>query len=219
MSDTLKTILDSGLIAIMRSDSSAGLLETARALARGGVRAMEVTLTTPGALETISAVAKESRGEFLIGAGTVLDAESARQAISAGAEFLVSPSVSVEVIQTAKRHGKVVCPGALTPTEIVTAWQAGADLIKVFPAFAVGPAYIKAVLAPLPQVRLMPVGGVDLGNLAAYFKAGACAVAVGGGLINKERIEKGQWDLIAETAREYVEAVAKARGPGLPAKA
>jgi len=214
MNDTLKIILDSGLIAIMRADSSKGLMETARALARGGIRAMEVTLTTPGSLETISALARECRREFLIGAGTVLDAASARKAIAAGAEFLVSPNVDVAMIRAAKEAGKVVCPGALTPTEIVTAWQAGADLIKVFPASVVGPAYFKAVLAPLPQVRLVPVGGVDLSNIAAYIKAGACAVGVGGALVSRERVAAADWEGVAAVARQYLEAVAAARRPG-----
>ena len=214
MHDTLGTILETGIIAIIRSDSPSGLIETVRALAAGGVRAIEVTMTTPGALEAIRAAARDNRGDFLIGAGSVLDAESAQKAIDAGAEFLVMPCVDLGAIRTAKRCGKVVCPGALTPTEIVTAWQAGADIVKVFPASSVGPAYIKAVRAPLPHVRLMPVGGVDLGNIDAYVKAGACAVAVGGNLASARTIAQGDWARMTETARHYVAAVAAARQGG-----
>jgi len=211
MDDTLQTILESGIIAIIRSDSAAGLVETAWALAAGGVRAIEVTMTTPGALEAIAAAARENRGDFLIGAGSVLDADSARQAIAAGAEFLVMPCVNLGAIQEARRAGKVVCPGAFTPTEIASAWHAGADIVKVFPASTVGPAYIKAVRAPLPHVRLMPVGGVDLENVAAYIAAGACAVAVGGNLVSAPVIARGDWARITETARRYVAAVTAAR--------
>lgn len=210
MSETLATILETRIIAIIRSDSAAGLIETANALARGGVKAIEVTMTTPGALEAISAAAKQSGGQFIVGAGTILDGESARLAILAGAEFLVMPGLSLDAIEVGRRFGKVVCPGALTPTEIVAAWQAGADIVKVFPASCVGgPDYIKALKAPLPQVRLMPVGGVDLSNAKAYIEAGACAIAVGSALVNAKLIAQGNWDQITEVARQYVAAVAR----------
>jgi 2-dehydro-3-deoxyphosphogluconate aldolase/(4S)-4-hydroxy-2-oxoglutarate aldolase len=212
MSDTLRTILDSGVVAVIRSDVSAGLLEAARALAAGGVRAIEVTMTTPGAVEAITALAAESRGEFAVGAGTVLDADAARRVIDAGAEFLVSPNLDVEMIRVARAAGKVVCPGALSPTEILTAWQAGADLVKVFPVSCVGgPAYIKAVRAPLPQVRLMAVGGVEAATAGSYIAAGAAAVGLGQSLINTRLIKEAAWDRITETARRCVEAVAQAR--------
>jgi len=212
MSDTLQTILDSGVVAVIRSDVSTGLLEAARALAAGGVRAIEVTMTTPGAVEAIAALAAESRGEFAVGAGTVLDADAARRVIDAGAEFLVSPNLDVEMIRAARAAGKVVCPGALTPTEIWTAWQAGADLVKVFPVSCVGgPAYIKAVRAPLPQVRLMAVGGVEAATVGSYIAAGAAAVGLGQSLINTRLIKEAAWDRITETARRCVKAVAQAR--------
>jgi 2-dehydro-3-deoxyphosphogluconate aldolase/(4S)-4-hydroxy-2-oxoglutarate aldolase len=209
--DTLQTILDSGVIAIIRSDSDTGLLQTARALSAGGVRALEVTMTTPGALEAIRSIAAQAQGQFIVGAGTVLDAEAARQAISAGAQFLVSPGTDLGVIQTAKRLGKVVLPGALTPTEVITAWNAGADLVKIFPASLGGPDYIKALRAPLPRVRLVPVGGVEVANAAAYIRAGAAAVAMGGSLVNTQLIAAGAWDQITQTARAALQAVASAR--------
>jgi len=161
MTDTLTSILESGLVAIIRSDRPQGLFETANALADGGVKALEITLTTPGALEAISNLATASKGKFIVGAGSVLDGESARAAILSGAEFLVMPNLNTGAIEVAKRYGKVVCPGALTPTEIVTAQQAGADIIKIFPASSLGPEYIKAVRAPLPQIRLMRPPGID----------------------------------------------------------
>jgi 2-dehydro-3-deoxyphosphogluconate aldolase/(4S)-4-hydroxy-2-oxoglutarate aldolase len=210
VSDVLQTILDSGIIAIIRSDSPSGLVATARALAAGGVRALEVTLTTPGALEAISAVARQSAGRFLVGAGSVPDADAAQRAIDAGAEFLVAPNVDAPTIELARREGKVVCPGAFTPTEIVAAWRAGADIVKVFPASFVGPAYLRALRGPLPQVRYMPVGGVSLDNAGEYIRAGACAVGVGGALVNREVIAAGDWAQITAAAARYVEAVARA---------
>ena len=211
MNDALQLILDSGVIAIIRSDSPAGLADTARALADGGIRAIEVTMTTPGALEAISAVATRGDGQILIGAGSVLDAESARMAILNGAEFLVAPNVDPASIQMAKRYGKPICPGAFTATEIVLAWQAGADIVKIFPASSLGPGYISAIRGPLPQVRLMPVGGVNVDNLGAYIKAGACAVALGGNLVSKTLIAEGDWARITEMARQCVDAVSQAR--------
>ena len=209
--DTLKAILDSGVIAIIRSDSDQGLLETARALAAGGVRALEVTMTTPGALDAIRAISRQSNDQFVLGAGTVLDAESARLAILAGAEFIVSPGFDLGAVQTAKSYGKVVCPGALTPTEVIAAWSAGADLVKIFPASVGGPDYIKAIRAPLPQVRLLPTGGVDVANAGEYIRAGAAAVAMGGSLVNAKAIAQGQWDRITQTARQALAAVVDAR--------
>ena len=212
MKNTLQTILDSGIVAIIRSGSSSGLLEAAKALANGGIKAIEITLTTPGALDAISSLAKGGNGEFVVGAGSVLDAESARMAILAGAEFLVMPNLDIGAIEMAKRYGKVVCAGALTPTEALTAWQAGADIVKIFPASSMGPNYIKALKGPLPQIRLMPVGGVNVDNIEQFIKAGACGVGVGGKLVNTAMIEQGKWDQITEMARKCIEAVARGRG-------
>ena len=211
MTNTLTRILESGLVAIIRSNRPQGLVETANALAEGGVTALEVTLTTPGALEVISDLAASCKGAFAVGAGSVLDRESARAAILAGAEFLVMPNLNIGTIEIAKRYGKVVCPGALTPTEIVNAQQAGADIIKIFPASSLGPEYIKAVRAPLPQIRLMPVGGINLENVSSYFKAGACAVGVGSSLVNGKLIDQGDWSSITKLARQYVQAIQGAR--------
>ena len=211
MINTLETILESGLVAVIRSDRSEGLVETANALAAGGVKALEVTLNTPGALKVISELAAVCKGNFVVGAGSVLDAESARAAILAGAEFLVAPNLNTVAIEVAKRYGKVICPGALTATEIVHAQQAGADIIKIFPASSFGPGYIKAILAPLSQVRLMPTGGIDLKNVADYFRAGASAVGVGGSLVNSNLIAKGDWPGITELARQHIQAIQGAR--------
>ena len=148
----------------------------------------------------------------VIGVGTVLDPETARAAILAGAEYIVAPTVNLDVIRMAKRYGKVACPGAFTPTEILTAWDAGADLVKVFPASVGGPAYFKAIKGPLPQIRLMPTGGVSIETAAAFIQAGASAVAAGGKLVDKQAIADGNWDVITETARKMIEEVRKGRG-------
>ena len=201
MNETLEVILETRIVAIVRSDTSDGLLETVRALLVGGVRVVEVTLNTPGALEAISAAADEG---FLIGAGSVLDARQAAEALDAGAEFLVMPNTDVAAIRAAKDAGKVACPGALTPTEVVTAWQAGADLVKIFPASCMGPGYIKALRGPLPHVRTMPVGGVNLDNAAAFLEAGASVLGVGGSLVDGRTIAAGDWEAISAAARRYV---------------
>ncbi len=211
MCETLSAILDSGVVAIIRADRSEGLVEAGRALARGGVRCVEVTMTTPGALDAIAGLCEASGGAFIVGAGSVLDAETARACILAGAEFLVMPTTDRGAIRMAKRYGKVVCPGALSPTEVLSAWQAGADIVKVFPASLGGPAYLKALKGPLPQVRLMPVGGVSADNAADFIRAGACAVALGSALVNDRRIETADWDAITQAARQVVEAVGEAR--------
>jgi 2-dehydro-3-deoxyphosphogluconate aldolase/(4S)-4-hydroxy-2-oxoglutarate aldolase len=212
MTDTLRTILETGVVAIIRADVPTGLVEAGRALAAGGVKCIEVTMTTPGALEGVGALAEQAEGEFVVGAGSVLDPETARAAILAGAEFIVMPTTNPAAIELAKRYGKVVCPGALSPTEVLAAWEAGADVVKVFPASLGGPAYLKALKAPLPQVRMMPVGGVSPENAGDYVRAGACAVALGSALVTTERVREGQWDTIAEAARRTVEAVREARG-------
>lgn len=222
MTDTLTTILESGLVAVIRSDRPQGLMETAKALADGGVKALEVTLNTPGALDAISSLASVAKRNFVVGAGSVLDGESARVAILAGAEFLLAPNLNTHAIEVAKRYGKVICPGAFSPTEIVHAQQAGADIVKIFPVSSVGPKYIKDILGPLSQVRVMPVGGVNLKNIADYLRAGACAVGVGSSLVNSKLIAQGDWPGITELARQHVRAIESARssqglGPNIPA--
>ena len=210
MSGVLDRIIDCGVVAVLRADSSAELLDVAGALREGGVVAIEVTMTTPGALKVIEEAAARMK-DSIIGVGTVLDPETARAAILAGAEYIVSPTLHLGVIELAKRYGKIVMPGAFTPTEILTAWQAGADVVKVFPASVGGPAYFKDVKGPLPQVRLMPTGGVDLTTTGAFIKAGACAVGAGSAMVDKKAVSAGKFDTITETARKFVEEVRKAR--------
>jgi 2-dehydro-3-deoxyphosphogluconate aldolase/(4S)-4-hydroxy-2-oxoglutarate aldolase len=196
----------------MRASSSDHLLAAADALLAGGVQAIEVTLTTPGAMVVITkAVERYTGRQMLFGAGSVLDAESARAAILAGAQFIVCPTLSIRTIKMCKRYSVPVFPGAYTPTEVLTAWEAGADLIKVFPADIGGPTYIKAIKAPLPHVRLVPVGGVTIENTADFIRAGADAVGVGGSLVSQALLDAGRFDEITVRARRFCEAIQQAR--------
>ncbi|MBW3540792.1 MAG: bifunctional 4-hydroxy-2-oxoglutarate aldolase/2-dehydro-3-deoxy-phosphogluconate aldolase [Planctomycetes bacterium] len=213
-SNPLQHVLDSGLVAIIRAASSEQLVSVARALYEGGIDVIEVTLTVPNALEIIAAVRRELGENVLLGAGSVLDAETARAAMLAGAEFIVSPVVREDVIRLCKRYGKLVMPGAFTPTEILTAWEAGADIVKVFPADVGGPAYLKAVAAPLPQVRLMPTGGVNLDTLRAFWAAGACALGLGSALVEQQAVRDGDMDHIRNLAGRYVALLREVRGGG-----
>jgi 2-dehydro-3-deoxyphosphogluconate aldolase/(4S)-4-hydroxy-2-oxoglutarate aldolase len=208
----VELIQRSGVIAIVRFERSEELVRAAKAVAAGGVEIIEFTFTTPGALGLIEQTSRELGDSVLLGAGTVLDAETARAAILAGAEFIVAPTLSLEVIETCHRYSKVVIPGTYTPTEMLTAWEAGADFVKVFPADVAGPAYLKAVAAPLPQIRLIPVGGVTLENTGEFIKAGAAAVGVGGNLVEKRAIAEGHFEKLTENARRFVQEVVKARG-------
>lgn len=209
--DDLQRVLDRGLVAIIRANSSEQLVSVARALYEGGVDVLEVTFTVPNALEVLAAVRKDLGKKVLLGAGTVLDPESGRAAFLAGAEFLVSPTVNLDVIRLATRYDKLVMPGAYTPTEILTAWEAGAEVIKVFPADIGGPPYLKALKGPLPQVRLMPTGGVNLQTLPDFFQAGACAVGLGSSLVEKDAVDRGDFERIRQLARQYVELTAQVR--------
>ena len=206
--DDLQRVLDGGIVAIIRATSGEQLVNVARALYEGGIDIIEVTFTTPGVVDVISAVRKEFGSKILLGAGTVLDPETARTAILAGAEFLVSPCVNLDIIKLGLRYDKLVMPGAYTPTEIVTAWEAGADVIKLFPADIGGAAYLKG---PLPQIRLMPTGGVNRETLKDFVKAGACAVGLGGQLVEKEALERGNFERIRDLAAEYVQLMRQAR--------
>jgi 2-dehydro-3-deoxyphosphogluconate aldolase/(4S)-4-hydroxy-2-oxoglutarate aldolase len=207
----IREIETSGVIAIVRFDRSEDLIQVARAVHAGGVRAIEFTMTTPNALDIIEQSAREFGQDVLLGAGTVLDPETARAAILAGAQFIVAPTLNPQVIEICRRYSKAVIPGAFTPTEILTAWECGADFVKVFPADFGGPEYLKAIRAPLPQVKLIPVGGVSLENTGAFIKAGASAVAVGGNLVKKSAIAAKRFDELTDLARAYVQAVAGAR--------
>lgn len=213
-SENLASIKACGVVAVLRADRPDALVQVAQAIGTGGIGAVEITMTTPGALDVIGECANRLGDEILLGAGTVLDPETARAAILAGAEYIVTPTLNPDVITLCRRYDKVVIPGALTPTEILTAWECGADIVKVFPATAVGPRYFKDVKAPLPQIDLMPTGGVDLDNAGDFIRAGACAVAVGGNLVDKAAVAAGEWHVLTDTARKYVEAVRNARQEG-----
>ncbi|WP_010584808.1 bifunctional 4-hydroxy-2-oxoglutarate aldolase/2-dehydro-3-deoxy-phosphogluconate aldolase [Schlesneria paludicola] len=209
--DDLQRVLDSGIVAIIRASSGEQLVNVAQALYEGGINVIEVTFTTPGVIDVISAVRKELGNKVLLGAGTVLDPETARAALLAGAEFIVSPCVNVEVIKLAHRYDKLVMPGAYTPTEIVTAWEAGADVVKLFPADIGGAAYLKALKGPLPQVRIMPTGGVNQQTLRDFVKAGACSVGLGSQLVEKDALERGDFGRIRQLATEYTQLLKQAR--------
>ncbi len=210
MSD-LQRVLDGGIVAIIRATSGEQLVNVARALHEGGIDVIEVTFTVPNVLEILASVRKDLGKKILLGAGTVLDPETCRAALLAGAEFIVSPSLNLDVIKLCKRYGKLVMPGAFTPTEIVAAWEAGADIVKLFPADCVGPNYLKSLRGPLPQVRILPTGGVDLKTLPDFFKAGACAVGLGGQLVEKAAVESGNMSRIRDLAAQYVALVKQTR--------
>ena len=207
----LECINTTGIIAILRASSSDSLLKAAEALHAGGVLAIEVTLTTPGALEVIREAQQKLSQEIYFGAGSVLDPETTRAAIFAGANFIVAPSLNLDVIKLCRRYSIPVIPGAFTPTEIVTAWEAGADLIKIFPASVGGPEMIKALKAPLPQIDLVPVGGVEISNTASFFRAGAAAVGVGSSLVNDPLLSRGDYDEITSRAKQFIQEAALGR--------
>ncbi|MBZ0256561.1 bifunctional 4-hydroxy-2-oxoglutarate aldolase/2-dehydro-3-deoxy-phosphogluconate aldolase [bacterium] len=207
----LQLILDSGIVAVIRADDSSQLLRACEALSQGGVKAMEVTMTTPNALDVIHEVSEKMKDEVLIGVGTVLDPETARAAILAGAEFVVSPTLNLDTVKMAKRYTALMFPGAYTPTEILTAWEAGADVVKVFPATSLGPKYFKDVLGPLPQVRLTPTGGVNINTVGDFIKAGAACVAAGGNLCGKAVLNAQDWGAITETAKQFIGKIQEAR--------
>ena len=201
-----------GLVPVLRADSVEKALALAEAIAAGGVTVLEITMTVPGAMQVMRKLA-ETRPDILIGAGTVLDPETARMCILEGAQFVVSPALNVKTIEMCHRYSIAVLPGALTPTEIVTAWQAGADVVKVFPASAMGGAsYLKSVKAPLPQVELIPTGGVSLATAHEFLAAGAFALGVGADLVDHKAMTEGRAHTITDTAKKYLEIVKKFRG-------
>ena len=207
----LQRVLDSGIVAVVRSPDSQQLVEAAKALADGGVNVVEITMTVPDALDVVRQVRKALGDRLLLGAGTVLDVETCRAALLAGAEYIVAPTLNLDVIRQCRRYNKLVMPGAFTPTEILAAWEAGADIVKVFPADVVGPAFFKAMCGPLPQIRLMPTGGVDLTTAAAFLKAGACCLGVGGQLVEPRAVAEGNFNRIRDLARQYVAIVQQTR--------
>ncbi|HWB84873.1 MAG TPA: bifunctional 4-hydroxy-2-oxoglutarate aldolase/2-dehydro-3-deoxy-phosphogluconate aldolase [Bryobacteraceae bacterium] len=210
--EILASITTVGLVPVVRTSSADAAIRAVEAIYNGGVRAAEITMTVPGAIRALEKVADQFGGRLILGAGTVLDPETARACMLAGAEFFVTPSLKLSTIEMAKRYSKVICPGALTPTEVLTAWEAGADVVKIFPCGNMGGAkYIKALKAPFPQIEMIPTGGVNLETVGDFLKAGACAVAVGGELVDAKAIKEGRFDAIEEKARQYLAVIAKAR--------
>ncbi|HEU4387378.1 MAG TPA: bifunctional 2-keto-4-hydroxyglutarate aldolase/2-keto-3-deoxy-6-phosphogluconate aldolase [Blastocatellia bacterium] len=208
----IKGITDVGLVPVIRAESSEMAMRVIEAIKAGGVNVLEITMTVPGAVRVIEEVANRYGDQAIVGAGTVLDSETARACILAGARFVVSPSLNLDTIECCRRYSVPVMPGALTPTEVVTAWQAGADMVKVFPCNSVGGAsYIKALKGPLPQVDLIPTGGVSLKTAADFIKAGSAALGVGGDLVDTKAIAEGQDTVVTERARQFLEIIRMAR--------
>jgi len=205
--EVLARIKQIGLVPVLRAASEEQAMELAAAIAEGGITVLEVTMTVPGAVRVIARLAKE-RPEILVGAGTVLDAETAHACMEEGAQFVVSPGFNAKTVELCVKQSIAVLPGALTPTEILTAWEAGADVVKVFPVSAMGGAkYLKSLKAPLPQIELIPTGGVSLTTAREYLEAGAYALGVGADLVDIKAIAEGRPEQITATARRYVEAV------------
>jgi 2-dehydro-3-deoxyphosphogluconate aldolase / (4S)-4-hydroxy-2-oxoglutarate aldolase len=205
--EALDIILTTKIIAVIRMRDAAKVAQTAEAIRRGGVRAIEITMTTPGALEIIGEMAGEKRAGVLIGAGTVLDAATAAAVIQAGADFVVSPVLNFDMIRVCRDGDTFVAPGAFTPTEILAAWGEGADVVKVFPASAAGPKYFKDLKGPFPDVRLMPTGGVSVENAAEFMRSGACCVAIGTALLDPDAIATGDWEALTRKARTLMESL------------
>ena len=214
--DVISQIKDIGVIPVVRATSVDEAMRAIDAIRKGGVSVLEITMTVPGAISVIEQVAKACGDDALVGAGTVLDAETARACMLSGAQFIVSPALNLETISCCRRYGVAIMPGALTPTEVVQAWTSGADFVKVFPAGAMGGAsYLKALKAPLPQIELVPTGGVSLKTAADFIKAGASALGVGADLVDIKAIREGQDNVITERARQFVEIVREARASSL----
>jgi len=210
--EVLNTIRETGVIAIMRAQSSDQLIAAADAIKKGGVTVIEVTMTTPGALGVIAEAKERYGSDVAFGAGSVLDPETGRAAILAGADFVVSPILNLGLIELCNRYGVATMPGCYSPTEVITGWQAGADLIKLFPASVGGPDLVKALLAPLPQVQIVPVGGVDLDTAADFIRSGAVALGVGSSLVSQKLLDSGDLDELTRRAAAFVEEVRKGRG-------
>jgi 2-dehydro-3-deoxyphosphogluconate aldolase / (4S)-4-hydroxy-2-oxoglutarate aldolase len=205
-------VLDVGIVPVVRASSAKQAIAAAIAVAAGGISIVEVTMTVPGAIDAITQLVKTLGKEVIVGAGTVLDAQAARQCFDAGAEFLVTPGLDLGTVKAANQAGKLIMAGALTPTEVITAWKGGADFVKVFPASAVGgPSYLKALRGPLPQIPLVPTGGVNLNTAGDFLRAGASALGIGGELVLPAALKSGNVGQITELARKYVEIVQQTR--------
>ena len=207
----VQQIADAGVVAVIRAKSKDQLMGIAQALLEGGVPAIEVTMSTPKAVAGIEQLADALGDQAVIGAGTVIDAATCRDVIAAGAQFVLSPTFNPEIVATTRRYGKIAVPGAFTPTEILNAWTCGADVVKVFPSTALGPGYFKDLLAPLPQLKLTPTGGVDIKNAGEWIKAGAVFLGVGSALVTKDALNSNDWKSITTNARAFVDAVKAAR--------
>ncbi len=211
--DVLRRIKEIGVVPVVRASSAEEAMQVIEAIKAGGIHVLEITMTVPRAVRVIEEIANAYGDEVIVGAGTVLDAETARAVILAGAQFVVSPALNLDTIACCRRYSVAVMPGALTPTEVVQAWSAGADFVKVFPCGAMGGAsYIKSLKAPLPQIELIPTGGVSLTTAASFIEAGAVALGVGADLVDTKAIRAGQPEKVTEAARAYIDAVRKARG-------
>jgi len=205
-------VVEIGIIPVVRASSSAEARLAAEAVCAGGVRVVEITMTVPGAIQVIAELVRAMGNEILVGAGTVLDVETARKCLGAGAEFIVSPGLDIPTVEFVRSEKKLMMAGALTPTEVITAWRAGSDFVKVFPCGNVGGAkYIKALKGPLPQVPLVPTGGVNLETAADFIRAGAAALGVGGELVQADALKSGKTEIIVENARKFLECVKQAR--------
>src|SRR3954451_23847914 len=210
--EILAFITEVGIVPVVRTATAEHAIKAVEAIYHGGIRAAEITMTVPGAVRALEKVADKFGDKIMLGAGTVLDPETARICMLAGAQFFVTPALRPATIEMVKRYSKVICPGALTPTEVLTAWEAGADVVKVFPCGNVGGAkYIKALKGPFPQIEMIPTGGVNLETAADFLRAGACAVAVGGELVDAKSIKEGRYDIIEERAKQYLEIIRKCR--------
>ncbi|MCD6558621.1 MAG: bifunctional 4-hydroxy-2-oxoglutarate aldolase/2-dehydro-3-deoxy-phosphogluconate aldolase [Palaeococcus sp.] len=209
--EVVSRLVQSGAVGIIRVQENEDLVRIAHALQAGGLKCVEITMNSVGALHAIEK-ARRDLPDIIMGAGTVLDGATARHAILAGAEFIVTPTVEPDVIEMAHRYGVVIIPGAMSPTEILTAWELGVDMVKVFPADVLGPAYLKAIHGPLSQIPLAPTGGITANNAGEFIKAGAAIVSAGGWLVNKKAIIEGRYEEITKRAQQLIQAVKEARG-------
>jgi len=205
--EVLKKIVESGVVAVIRTKDTRRLQKVIEAVHKGGVKAIEITMTVPNAVEIIRAMAVSKPDDVVLGAGTITDVETAKAVIDAGAQFIVGPVLNLEIIKLCREHGIACMPGCYTPTEIFTAWQAGADVVKVFPATSLGPRYLKDIAGPFPQIKMMPTGGVSVDNVGEWIAAGAIAVGIGSDLLDKKAIEEERYDVLTERAARMTENV------------
>jgi len=210
--EVFNRMISEGLIPVIRVSSAQEAIDVSDAMKEGGVTSIEITMTVQGAIDVIKDLTQKYKDEIIVGAGTVLDPETGRAALLAGAQFIVSPTLNLDLIHLAHRYSAVVIPGTMTPTEILAAWNAGADMVKVFPAAQLGgPEYLKAIRGPLPQILLVPTGGVNLQNAGAFIKAGAVALGVGGELVDKKALQEKKFHVITENAKAFLKAIREAR--------